>query len=77
MNFSLKIADESDTAYAETISEMYAQSSKARGTGIAVRKPEYIAEKMQNGNAIIAFVEGFKSDKVLSLIHISEPTRPY
>ena len=46
MEFKLKIATEKDAAFAEIISEMYAQSSKERGTGIAVRKPEYIAEKM-------------------------------
>lgn len=66
MKFSLKIAEESDTAFAERISEMYAESSKARGTGIAVRKPEYIAEKMKNGNAVIAFVEGRNSNHTLA-----------
>ena len=29
-------------------------SAKARGTGIARRSPEYIAEKMEQGKAVIA-----------------------
>lgn len=35
-----------------------AESAKARGTGIATRKPEYVAEKILTGKAVIALVEG-------------------
>lgn len=40
--------------YAKTISACIDESAKSRGTGIARRTPEYIHEKMLNGNAVIA-----------------------
>ena len=40
--------------YAKDISQCIDESAKNRGTGIARRTPEYIAEKIQNGNAVIA-----------------------
>lgn len=40
--------------YAETICEEMFESAKARGTGIARRKPEYVAKKMADGQAVIA-----------------------
>ncbi|WP_242134476.1 GNAT family N-acetyltransferase [Aestuariivivens marinum] len=48
------IADRSHIKYAEIISETIAESAAVRGTGIARRTPEYIATKMENGNAVIA-----------------------
>lgn len=54
MDFTISIAVDDDASYAQQISQMYAESSKERGTGIAVRKPEYIADKIKKGNAIIA-----------------------
>ena len=48
------IADKSHIKYAEIICETIAQSASVRGTGIAKRTPEYIATKMENGNAVIA-----------------------
>lgn len=47
-------ADESHVGYAEQICKEMAQSAKARGTGIARRKPEYVAKKMAEGKAVIA-----------------------
>lgn len=47
-------ANESHVGYAEQICEEMAQSAKARGTGIARRKPEYVAKKMAEGKAVIA-----------------------
>lgn len=47
-------ANESHVGYAEQICEEMAQSALARGTGIARRKPEYIANKMIEGKAVIA-----------------------
>jgi GNAT superfamily N-acetyltransferase len=44
--------------FAKTISQTIEESAKDRGTGIAQRSPAYIIEKMQNGNAVIAFEEG-------------------
>ncbi len=48
------IADKSYIKYAEVICETIAESASVRGTGIAKRTPEYIATKMENGNAVIA-----------------------
>lgn len=47
-------ANESHVGYAEQICEEMAQSALARGTGIARRKPEYVANKMIEGKAVIA-----------------------
>ncbi|MEC3905650.1 GNAT family N-acetyltransferase [Tamlana sp. 2201CG12-4] len=52
------IADKSHIKYAEAICETIAESAQVRGTGIAKRTPEYIASKMENGNAVIAIEEG-------------------
>ena len=49
------IADISHIKFAEAICETIAESAAVRGTGIARRTPEYIAAKMENGNAVIAF----------------------
>lgn len=48
------IADTSHTKYAQIICDTIAESALVRGTGIARRTPEYIATKMENGNAVIA-----------------------
>ncbi len=40
--------------YAEQICDEMFESAKARGTGIARRKPEYVAMKMNEGKAVIA-----------------------
>jgi len=57
MNFKIRIATEADIIYAIPISGMYHESAKQRGTGIAIRTPEYISEKIIKGNAIIAFLK--------------------
>jgi argininosuccinate synthase len=54
-SFILEIASEAHVKYAEQISKMLEESAKARGIGIAKRPPEYIAQKMREGKAIIAF----------------------
>ena len=64
MNFQLKIASDIDISWAAKISELYFLSAKERGTGIAIRQPAYIAEKMTNGNAIIAFAKNEEEDKL-------------
>ncbi len=48
------IANESHSKYAQIICDTLAESAKVRGTGIAKRSPEYIIQRLQNGNAIIA-----------------------
>jgi len=54
MEFTITVASEVHYDYAQAICELIAESAKARGTGIAKRKPEYVRTKMVNGNAIIA-----------------------
>ena len=53
------IANESHFKYAQIISDTITESAKVRGTGIAKRTPEYILQRLQNGNAVIA-LEGEK-----------------
>ncbi|MEE9407289.1 MAG: GNAT family N-acetyltransferase [Polaribacter sp.] len=53
------IANKSHTVYADIICKTIEEASKVRGTGIAKRKPEYVATKMENGNAVIA-LDGHK-----------------
>ena len=48
------IANESHYKYAQIISDTITESAKVRGTGIARRTPEYIIERLKNGNAVIA-----------------------
>jgi len=51
----IRVAEGRDEKYAETITKEMESSAKARGTGIAKRSPEYIALKMKEGKAVIAF----------------------
>ena len=51
----ITIAGPEHIHFAKTISQTIDESAKDRGTGIARRAPEYIMEKMNNGNAVIAF----------------------
>lgn len=48
------IANTTHIKYAEIICETIAESATVRGTGIARRTKEYVAAKMENGNAVIA-----------------------
>ena len=52
------IANKSHIVYADIICDTIAEAAKVRGTGIAKRKPAYIATKMENGNAVIAIDDG-------------------
>ncbi len=52
--FSVVVASEAHAGYAEQICDEMAESAKARGTGIARRSPEYVANKMIEGKAVIA-----------------------
>ena len=53
-NIIIRVATPDDVHYAETITNEMAESAKARGTGIAKRSPEYVADKMKEGKAVIA-----------------------
>jgi N-acetylglutamate synthase-like GNAT family acetyltransferase len=50
----IRVADSGDIRYATTITDEMESSAKARGTGIAKRSPEYVAQKIQEGKAVIA-----------------------
>ena len=53
-NIIIRVATAADTHYAQTITDEMEASAKARGTGIAKRSPEYVAQKMNEGKAVIA-----------------------
>lgn len=54
-NFDIRVATALDVDFATEICDEMAESAKARGTGIAQRSPEYVANKMLEGKAVIAF----------------------
>ena len=54
-DFIVQVALPGHRVFAEEIVTEMAESAKARGTGIATRSPEYVAGKMQEGKAVIAF----------------------
>ncbi len=53
-NIVLEVANESHVRFAGIICDLIAEAARQRGTGIAKRKPEYIAEKLRQGKAVIA-----------------------
>jgi hypothetical protein len=53
-DFDIQVASAQHVDYAAQICDEMAQSAKARGTGIAQRSPEYVANKMLEGKAVIA-----------------------
>ena len=53
-DFVVVVASEAHTSYAKEICDEMAESAKARGTGISKRSPEYVADKMRDGKAVIA-----------------------
>lgn len=52
------MAEKQDVIYAKQITEEMESSAKARGTGIAKRSPEYLANKIEEGKAVIAVLPG-------------------
>ena len=54
MDIQIHMANEDHQFYAQSVCDLIEVSAKQRGTGIARRQPEYICQKMKNGNAIIA-----------------------
>lgn len=50
----IRVATSADKIYAATITDEMESSAKARGTGIAKRSPEYIAQKIEEGKAVVA-----------------------
>lgn len=58
MQIIIEVTTASHASYAEAICRLMAESAKARGTGIAERDPSYVRHKIEEGKAVIAFVEG-------------------
>jgi predicted acetyltransferase len=58
MQINIQVAQPEHTVHAQAICDLMAESAKARGTGIAKRKPDYLEEKIRSGKAVIALVEG-------------------
>jgi hypothetical protein len=54
-DFDIRVASAQDVDFAQHICDEMAESAKARGTGIAQRSAEYVANKMLEGKAVIAF----------------------
>lgn len=52
--FVVRPATAEDVQYAEELSQLYAESAKARGVGIAQRQPAYLVKIMLDGKAVIA-----------------------
>ena len=52
------VADNRHFSYIDTILNTIEKAAEARGTGIARRSPEYVKTKIEEGKAIIAFVNG-------------------
>ena len=53
-DFDILVATAQHVDYAQQICDEMAESAKAPGTGIAQRSPEYVANKMLEGKAVIA-----------------------
>lgn len=66
MNVEIHIANDSYVGYAEEICELIYLSAQARGTGIAKRSPEYVAEKIRSGKAVVAL----DGDKLVGFSYI-------
>lgn len=54
IEIEVMVADASHEVYVDTILETIEAAAKVRGTGIAKRTHEYVAQKMKEGKAIIA-----------------------
>lgn len=54
MESIVREATENDIVHAQHICDLIYESALQRGTGIARRSPDYIAEKMRGGKAVVA-----------------------
>lgn len=55
--FSIIIADERHTPYADQVADLLAAAAEDPNTGLAKRSPAYLAAKIQSGNAVIALAD--------------------
>ena len=56
-NIVVRVATAQDIHFATLITDEMEASAKARGTGIAKRTPEYVAQKMSEGRAVVAHLK--------------------
>lgn len=54
IHFNIEVASEKHIPYVAEILQTIEDAAKDRGTGIAKRNPDYVAQKMREGKAIIA-----------------------
>lgn len=60
-DFHILVANEEHIPFAQEICDVIEAAAKARGTGIAKRKPEYIEQKIREGKAIIALTSDYST----------------
>lgn len=65
-NLRVIFTDPSHVKFAEQISKLIADSSRHKSIGIALREPDYIASKIENGNGVIAL----DGDRVVGFSYI-------
>ncbi|MEA5128135.1 MAG: GNAT family N-acetyltransferase [Proteiniphilum sp.] len=66
MDVIIHIANSGYVSYAQEICDLIYESAQARGTGIAKRSAEYVAEKIEAGKAVIAL----DGDKLVGFAYI-------
>lgn len=66
MNVKIHIANDNYERYAQEVCDLIYESAQARGTGIAKRSPEYVANKLRDGRAVIAL----DGDKLVGFAYI-------
>ncbi len=66
MDVEIHIATSAYAKYTQEVCDLIYESALARGTGIAKRSPEYVAEKINLGKAIIAL----DGDKLVGFAYI-------
>ncbi len=66
MNVKIHIANNNYIGYAQEICDLIYESAQARGTGIAKRSSAYVANKLQNGQAVVAL----DGDKLVGFAYI-------
>lgn len=65
-NITVKFATPDEAKHAETIVRLIYESALQRGTGIAKRTPEYIAQKITSGKSVVAL----DGDKLVGFSYI-------
>jgi hypothetical protein len=69
-NIQVLVADELHVKFAEKICAQIEKSAQERGTGIARRTPEYVAQKMREGKAVVALVENERGIDIAGFCYI-------